>query len=162
MDPYVVGIVKRDPAVEAFGEPVIWLVDEFGVGPRFDELPVDADLAQLLGWDTVPQDDDGNPYVVLGIARNKKGVEILVTCKIVHRPGDMETMHGVGYILTAEQSVAVREWIYRVIPKRKIVRRHKKIIEGQFRTMGVDDKTIARRRKKILREDRLGQLELEG
>lgn len=159
MDPYAIGIVNSDPAVEAFGEPVVWLVNELGVRPQFDELPVDADLARVLEWDTVPQDDDGNPYVVLGIARNK-GEEILVTCKIVHRPGDLETMHGVGYMLTPERSAAVREWIYKFIPKHEIVQRHQRMIEGQFRHEGVDEDTVNRRRRAILRRDCLGALDL--
>lgn len=101
------------------------------------EFPCDKELAELLGWEKIPLDDSGDPYVLEGVVRGEDGREGLVfswsqnvalgkdyTNRQVFTP-TAEQLAGVRRLLedrrkraeAAREAAAKKEWLRKNFPR---------------------------------------------
>lgn len=134
---------ERDGEVKDFGQIVIDLEEQDY------ELPCDDEMAQILGWDGVPTDDEAEPYFVLGIARSD-GQEALVFSMSRNLAIGHDYTYASSYRITKEQSTGVKSWIEARCAEVDAAKDKARQIQELFKANGLDDSSIRERRYELL------------
>ncbi len=134
----------RYGSLDEFGEPVLELEES---------VSADEELAAILEWPRVFEDDDGNPYELFGLVEDQ-GTSAVFSFSRNLAVGKDYSYRG-AMVVTAEQNVALRRWIETRLAARAEVEQKEKRIESLLREHGLDDASIRAKREQLLRENGL-------
>jgi len=130
--------------MDDFGNVIIELEDE---SPSCDQ-----ELADICGWDSIPTDDNTDPYEVCGVVSDATEDKMIIFSLIRMVSIGKDRNYSTFYRITEDEFEKVKNWITKRCDEHKAEEEKQRKITELFKANSLDQESIQKQRDRLLEE----------